>query len=78
VNTPLTDVSLRILLGRIRTIISPMTRLVIVLAWPVRWWDIGAALSRSILWQGNCVSLVKTSFSLFILLRWAVTDTSSR
>jgi hypothetical protein len=50
VNTPLTDVSLRILLGRIRTIISPVTRLVAIPAQPVRWWNIGTALSRSILW----------------------------
>jgi hypothetical protein len=35
VNTPLTDVSLSILLGRIRTIISPVTRLVTVPAWPI-------------------------------------------
>jgi hypothetical protein len=79
VNTPLTDVSLRIMLGRIRTIISPVTRLVTVLACPVRWWDIGAALSRGILWQGNFVSLEKTSFSLvLLLLRWAVLDISNR
>jgi hypothetical protein len=49
VNTPLMDVSLRILLGRIRTIISPVTKLVTVLARPVSWWDIGAALPRGIL-----------------------------
>jgi hypothetical protein len=35
VNTPLTDVSLRILLWRIRTIISLVTRLVVILARPV-------------------------------------------
>jgi hypothetical protein len=40
VNTLLTDVSLRILLGRIRTIISLMTRLVAIPAWPVRWQNI--------------------------------------
>jgi hypothetical protein len=40
VNTLLTDVSLRILLGRIRTIISLMTRLVAIPAWPVRWQNV--------------------------------------
>jgi hypothetical protein len=49
VNTPLMDVSLRFLLGRIRRIISPVTRLVAILARPVRWWNIGTALPRSIL-----------------------------
>jgi predicted membrane protein len=78
VNTPLSDVSLRILLARIRTIISPVTRLVAILARPVRWWDIRIALPRSILRQENCVSLAKTSFSLILLLRWAVPDISSR
>jgi hypothetical protein len=78
VNTPLTGVSLRVLLGRIGTAISLVTQLVAIPARPIRWWDIGAALSRGILWQENCVSLVKTSFSLILLLRWAVQDISSR
>jgi hypothetical protein len=62
----------------IGTAVSLVTQLVAILAWPVRWWDIGAALSSGILWQENCVSLVKTSFSLILLLRWAVPDISSR
>jgi hypothetical protein len=49
VNTLLTDVSLRVLLGRIRTTVSPVTKLVTILAWPVRWWNIETALPRSIL-----------------------------
>jgi hypothetical protein len=49
VNTPLTDVSLRVLLGRIRTTISPVTRLVAILARLVRWRNVGTALPRSIL-----------------------------
>jgi hypothetical protein len=36
VNTPLTNVSLRVMLGRIRTTVSPMTRLVTILARLVR------------------------------------------
>jgi hypothetical protein len=50
VNTPLTDVSLRVLLGRIRAILGPVTRLITILAWPVRWWNIRTALPRSTLW----------------------------
>ena len=75
-NTPLTDVSLSILLRRIGALICPVTRLVTVPTRPVSWWDIGAALPRGILWQGNCVPLAKTSFSLIFLLRWAVSNTS--
>jgi hypothetical protein len=78
VNTPLTDVSLSILLGRIRATISPVTRLVTVLAWPVRWGNIGVALSRGILWQGHYVPLAKTSFSLILLLGQAVPAISIR
>ena len=77
-NTPLTDVSLSILLGRIGTSTSLVTRLITVPAWPISWWDIGAALPRGILWQGNCVPLAETSFSLILLLRWAVPDISIR
>jgi hypothetical protein len=69
VNTPLMSVSLRILLGRIRTTVSPVTRLVAILAWPVRWWNIGTALPRSILWQANYISLAETSLNLILLLR---------
>jgi hypothetical protein len=72
------DVSLIILLGRIRTTVSPVTRLVAILAWPVRRWNIGTALPKNILWQRDGVSLTKTSFSLILLLRWAVPDISSR
>jgi hypothetical protein len=50
VNTPLTDVSLRILLRRIWTILGPVTRLITIQAWPVSWWNIRTALPRSILW----------------------------
>ena len=75
-NTPLTDVSLSILLGRIGALICPMTRLVTVPTRPVSWWNIGAALPRGILWQGNCVPLAETGFSLVLLLRWAVPDIS--
>jgi hypothetical protein len=42
------DVSLRVLLGRIRTTISPVTRLVAIPTWQVRWQNIGTALPRSI------------------------------
>jgi hypothetical protein len=78
VNVPLIDVSLGILLGRIRTNISPVTRLVAVPAQPVRWCNVGTTLPRSILWQRNCVSLARTSLSLILLLRWAILNTSSR
>jgi hypothetical protein len=78
VNTPLTDVSLRILLGRIRTIISLVTRLVAILARPIRWWNIGTVLPRSILGQRNHVPLAKTSLRLILLLRWAISDVGSR
>jgi hypothetical protein len=40
VNTPLMDVSLRIFLGRIWAILGPVTRLITIPAWPVRWWNI--------------------------------------
>jgi hypothetical protein len=72
------NVSLSILLGRIRTIISLVTKLVTILAWPIRWWNIGTALPRSILWQRNRVSLAKISLSLILLLRWAIPDAGSR
>jgi hypothetical protein len=75
---PLTDISLRILLGRIRTIISLVTRLVAILAWPVSWRNIGTALPRSILWQRNHVPLAKASLSLILLLRWVIPDVGSR
>jgi hypothetical protein len=78
VNTPLTSVSLRVLLGRIRTIVSLETRLVVIIAWPVRCQNIGTALPRSIFWQRNRVSLAKTSLSLILLLRWAIPDVGSR
>jgi hypothetical protein len=78
VNTPLTDVFLRVLLGRIRTSINPVTRLVAILARPVRWQNVGTALPRSILWQGNCVSLAKTSLNLILLLRWVILNAGSR
>jgi hypothetical protein len=44
------DVSLRIFLGRIWAILGPVTRLITIPAWPVRWWNIGTALPKSILW----------------------------
>jgi hypothetical protein len=69
VNMPLTSISLRILLGRIRTIIVPMNKLVAIPARPVSWWNIGIALPRSILWQRKCVSLMKVCLSLSLLLR---------
>jgi hypothetical protein len=72
------DVSLRIQLGRIRTIISPVTRLVAILARPISWWNIGTNLPRSILWERNHVPLAKTSLSLILLLRWAIPDVGSR
>jgi hypothetical protein len=75
---PLMDVSLRIMFGRIRTIISPVTRLVANLAWPISWRNIGTALPRSILWQRNRVPLAKASLSLILLLRWAILDVGSR
>jgi hypothetical protein len=50
VNMPLTDISLRSLLGRIWTILGLVTRLITILAWPVSWWNIGTALPKSILW----------------------------
>jgi hypothetical protein len=50
VNTPLMDVSLRILFGRIWAILGPVTRLITILAWPVSWWNIGTALPKSTLW----------------------------
>ena len=66
---PLTDISLSILLGRIGPSTSLVTRLVTILARPVSWWDIGAALPRGILWQGNFIPLAETSFSLILILR---------
>jgi hypothetical protein len=45
VNTPLTDVSLGVLLGRIRTTVSLVTRLIAIPARPVRWRNVGTALS---------------------------------
>jgi hypothetical protein len=78
VNTTLMDVFLRIMLGRIWTILGLVTRLITIPAWPVSWWNIGTALPRSILWQRNRVPLAKTSFSLILLLRWAVPDVGNR
>jgi hypothetical protein len=78
VNTPLTDVSLRVMLGRIRTTISLVTRLVAIPARLVGWRNVGTALPRSILWQRNCVSLAKPSLSVILLLRWAIPDIGSR
>jgi hypothetical protein len=78
VNTPLTDVSLIIMLGRIWTILGPVTRLITIPAWLVSWWNIETALPRSILGQRNRVPLAKASLSLILLQRWMVPDVGSR
>jgi hypothetical protein len=74
VHTPLTDVSLRSLLGRVQTVLGPMTRLVSIPTWLVGWRNIGTALPRSILGKSNSISLAKTSFDLILLLGWAIPD----
>jgi hypothetical protein len=78
VNTPLTDVSLRSLLERVWTILGPVTRLVAIPTRLVGWRNIGTALPRSILGKSNSISLAKTSFSLILLLRWAIPDVCCR
>jgi hypothetical protein len=55
-----------------------MTSLVVVLAWSVGWWNIGAALPRSILRKSNSIALANTSFSLILLLRRAIPDVCSQ
>jgi hypothetical protein len=50
VSMPQMDVSLRSLLGRIRTMLLQVTRLIAIPTWLVSWWNIGTALPRSIPW----------------------------